>query len=70
MQRWTAKRRSASVLTILKGETSVLEAARQQGLKVAEVGDWRDKFLPGAERAVRSRPFERQFLWPAGDSYF
>ena len=35
-QRWTAKRRVALVVSILKGETSVQEAARKHGLKVAE----------------------------------
>ena len=37
VQRWTAKRRSALVLSIIKGETSVAEAARKHGLTVAEV---------------------------------
>ena len=32
---WTAKRRVALVVSILKGETSVAEAARQHGLTVA-----------------------------------
>ena len=36
--------------------TSVAEAARQHGLTVAEVKDWREKFLLGAENALRSRP--------------
>lgn len=62
VQRWTAKRRSALVLTILKGEASVREAARQHGLRVAEVEDWRDKFLLGAENALRSRPRNEEAL--------
>ena len=37
VQRWTAKRRANLVLSILKGETSVQEAARRYGLRVAEV---------------------------------
>ena len=37
IERWTAKRRAALVLRVLKGETSVAEAARQHGLTVAEV---------------------------------
>ncbi len=35
VQRWTAKRRSALVLRIIKGETSAKEAARKHGLAVA-----------------------------------
>lgn len=56
IQRWTAKRRTALVLSLLKGETSVAEAARQHGLTVAEVEEWRDRFLLGAENALRTRP--------------
>lgn len=60
IERWTAGRRVALVLSILKGETSVHEAARQHGLKVAEVEDWKDKFLSGAENALRSKPREEE----------
>ena len=35
-KRWTAKRRAALVLSILRGETSVAQAARQHALTVAE----------------------------------
>lgn len=62
IQRWTAKRRVALVLSILKGETSVAEAARQHGLTVAEVEDWRERVLLGAENAVRSRPKDEEAL--------
>ncbi len=56
IERWTAKRRVALVMSILKGETSTAEAARTYGLTVAEVEDWREKFLVGAENALRTRP--------------
>src|ERR1041385_8049523 len=62
VQRWTAKRRAALVLSIVKGETSVAEAARKHALKVAEVEDWRDRFLLGAENALRSRPRDDEAL--------
>ena len=42
VQRWTARRRSALVLSILKGETSAVEAARKHGLTVAQVEEWRE----------------------------
>ena len=60
IERWTAKRRVALVVSILKGETSVAEAARTYGLTVAEVDDWREKFLLGAENALRSRPRDEE----------
>jgi transposase-like protein len=56
IERWTAKRRVALVVSILKGETSVAEAARTHGLTVAEVKDWREKSLVGAEHTLRTRP--------------
>ncbi len=62
IQRWTAKRRVALVVSILKGDTSVADAARQHGLTVAEVEDWRDRFLLGAENALRARPTEEEAL--------
>ncbi len=44
IERWTAKRRVALVVSILKGAPSVAEAVRTHGLTVAEVEDWREKF--------------------------
>ena len=55
VQRWTAKRRANLVLSILKGETSVQEAARRHGLRVAEVEDWKERYTRAAENALRSR---------------
>ncbi len=60
IERWTAKRRVTLVVSILKGETSVAEAARMHGLTVAEVEDWREKFLLGAENALRTRPKDEE----------
>jgi putative transposase len=37
------------ILSILKGEPSAQAAARKHGLTVAEVEEWRDRFLLGAE---------------------
>jgi transposase-like protein len=60
IQRWSAKRRTALVLTIVKGETSVVEAARAHGLTVAEVEDWQQRFNVGAENALRTRPKDEE----------
>ena len=56
VQRWTAKRRAALVVSISKGETSVLEVARKHGLTVAEVERWKKAFLAGVDNAL---PFWR-----------
>ncbi|MEQ1654320.1 MAG: transposase [Nitrospira sp.] len=60
IERWTIKRRVALVVSILKGEASVAETARTHGLTVAEMEDWREKFLLGAESALRTRPRDEE----------
>ncbi len=60
IERWMAKRRVALVVSILKGKTSVAEAARTHGLTVAELEEWREKFLLGVENALRSRPRDEE----------
>ena len=62
VQRWTAKRRAALIMSILRGETSAPEAARSHGLTLAEVEDWKDKFLLAGENALRSRPKDEEAL--------
>ena len=55
VQHWTAKGRTAFVNGLLKDETTPTEAAQRQGLKVAEVEEWRRRFLLGAENALRAQ---------------
>jgi len=62
IERWTAKRRAALLLRVLKGETSVAEAARQHGLTVAEVESWHEGFLRSAENGLRRRPKDEDAL--------
>jgi putative transposase len=62
LKRWTAKRRVALVLEILRGETTAPEAARRHGLTVAEIEQWKERFLGGAENALRSRPLDDEVL--------
>jgi len=62
VQRWTAKRRVALVVSILKGETSVAEAARKHGLTVAEIEEWQERLVLAAENALRTRPKDEDAL--------
>jgi transposase-like protein len=62
VQRWTTKRKAALVLSIVKGETSIQEAARQHGLTVAEIEDWKERFFLGAENALRAKPKDDEAL--------
>ena len=40
IKRWTAKRKTQLVLEILKGKTTVAEAARRYDLKPSEIETW------------------------------
>ena len=54
VQRWTAKRPAALVLSLLKGETTAAYAAPRHGLKVAELEEWWERFLLGADSVARA----------------
>src|ERR1700689_4199100 len=49
-------------ISLLRGEPPAAESARRHGLKVAEVEEWRDRFLLGAENALRARKKEDEAL--------
>ncbi|MCG3776217.1 MAG: hypothetical protein JW395_3069 [Nitrospira sp.] len=66
VKRWTARRKSALVLDIIQGKTTVSEAARQFDLSPSEIEDWVDQGKVGMENALRAKPedireqYERQ----------
>ena len=66
VKRWTARRKSALVLDIIQGKTTVSEAARQFGLSPSEIEEWVDQGKAGMENALRAKPedireqYERQ----------
>jgi len=62
MKRWTAKRRSALIIAVRRGKTSVEEAVRWFGLTVAEIEQWQKRFLAAAENALRPRPRDEDGL--------
>ncbi|PAT41699.1 transposase [Vandammella animalimorsus] len=66
IKRWTARRKSALVLDIIQGKTTVAEASRQFDLTPAEVEAWVEDGKRGMENALRAKPedvrqqYERQ----------
>jgi transposase-like protein len=56
IKRWTAKRKSALVLEIIQGKTTVAEASRQFDLPPSEIEDWVDQGKGGMENALRAKP--------------
>ena len=58
IKRWTTRRKSALVLEIIQGKTSVAEASRQFDLPPSEVKDWVAQGKAGMENALRAKPEE------------
>jgi len=56
IKRWTARRKAAAVMDIIKGKTTASELARSHGLTVAEVEQWMDDFVSQGTEALRSHP--------------
>jgi transposase-like protein len=65
IQRWTAKRKVAVVLDLIRGKTTAADAARQHGLTVAEIEQWKEDFLSQGTEALRSHPRDREAQWEA-----
>lgn len=40
------------VLAVLRGEVSIAEAARREGVSQTSIANWRDQFLDGGQHAV------------------
>ena len=58
VKRWTAKRKSALVLEIIQGKTTVAEASRAYDLAPSEVEAWVDDGKRGMENALRANPLD------------
>ena len=58
VKRWTAKRKSALVVEILQGKTTVSEASRSYDLSPSEIEGWIDDARKGMENALRANPLD------------
>ena len=58
IKRWTAKRKSALVMDILQGKTTVAEASRAYDLPPSEIETWIDEARRGMKNALRANPLD------------
>ena len=56
IKRWTARRKSALVLEIIQGKTTVAEASRQFDIPPSEIESWVEDGKRGMENALRAKP--------------
>jgi transposase-like protein len=57
-KRWTAKRKSALVLDIVQGKTTVSEASRSYDIAPSEIEGWVEDGKKGLENALRAKPMD------------
>jgi transposase-like protein len=58
IKRWTAKRKTALVLDIIQGKTTVAEASRAFDLTPSEIEGWVEDGRKGMENALRANPLD------------
>lgn len=58
IKRWTAKRKSALVVGIIQGKTTVADASRAFGLSPSEIEAWVEDAKKGMENALRANPLD------------
>jgi transposase-like protein len=58
IKRWTAKRKTALVVELIQGKTTVSEASRAHDLSPSEIEAWVEDAKRGMENALRANPLE------------
>ncbi len=58
IKRWTAKRKTALVVEIIQGKTTVSEASRSYDLSPSEIEGWVEDAKRGMENALRANPLD------------
>lgn len=56
IKRWTARRKSALVLEIIQGKTTIAEASRSHDIAPSEIEGWVEDGKKGMENALRANP--------------
>jgi transposase-like protein len=58
IKRWTAKRKTALVIEIIQGKTTVSEASRSFDLAPSEIETWVEDAKRGMENSLRANPLD------------
>lgn len=69
IKRWTAKRKTALVLEVIQGKTSVSEGSRTYDLPPSEIESWVEDGRKGMENALKANPQDvrEQYEWQLKD---
>ena len=58
IKRWTAKRKTALVIEMIQGKTTVAEASLSYDLSPPEIEGWVDDAMWGMENTLRANPLD------------
>ena len=58
IKRWTARRKTALVLEIIQGKTTVAEASQSFDMTQSEIEEWVEEGKRGIANALRTKPLE------------
>ncbi|WP_378949016.1 transposase [Paracoccus sp. R86501] len=58
IKRWTAKRKTALVIEIIQGKTTVAEASRSFDLAPSEIEGWVEDAKRGMENSLQANPLD------------
>ena len=53
-QRWTAGKKAEVILSLLKGEKTIVEVCRENDLTQSEVQKWQETFLKSGKEGLKS----------------
>lgn len=56
IERWTARRKADLVLELIKGQKTIVDAAREYDLKQSEIQSWIDTFMEYGRQGLRANP--------------
>jgi len=56
IERWTARRKADLVLEIIKGQKTIVDAAREYDLKQSEIQKWMETFMEYGRQGLRANP--------------
>ncbi len=62
IERWTANRKAALVLDLLKGKRTLADACREYDLKQSKLEEWMECFVQGGTNRLKSRPYFRPLV--------
>lgn len=58
MKRWSAKRKGALVVDVLRGKITITDAAHKYHLKAEEIEAWQEMFIKGGEKHLRDNIYK------------